>query len=164
MRAATLAAALLVAPSLWADQAQPASSHAPAAPPNMESYQLVLLVRPTNAPKLPDAELEKLQAAHIGHLKKMAAAGKLLVAGPLDDQPDPSLRGICLYRAGSLAEARALAEEDPSVKAGRLRVEVMTWWTEKGALAFPIAQKMAQPTAPQSTPQPQPAHAPSQPR
>ena len=137
MRGLVVAAALLMAPSLWAE-----GGKAPAAPPNMESYQLVLLVRRADAPKLSDAEGEKLQAAHIAHLKKMAAAGKMVVAGPLDDQPDPSLRGICLYKVGSLAEARALAEEDPTVKAGRLRVEVMTWWTEKGAMTFPVADAM----------------------
>ena len=78
-----------------------------------------------------------------GHLKKLAEAGKLLVAGPLDEQPDVTMRGICLYRVGSLDEARKLASDDPMVKAGRLRPEVMTWMTEKGALAFPIADAMA---------------------
>lgn len=117
--------------------AAPAPAHAP--PPNMQSYQLVLLRRGPAWTKEATPAIEKLQAEHIGHLKQMAARGKLLVAGPLDDQPDESLRGICIYGAESLAEARALAEADPMVKAGRLRVEVMTWWTEKGALAFPKA-------------------------
>jgi uncharacterized protein YciI len=109
-----------------------------------ETYQLVLLRRPANAPALGEAELEKLQAQHIGHLKKMAAEGKMVVAGPFGgDQRDPSLRGLCLYRVGSVDEARRLASEDPMVKAGRLRPEVMTWMTEKGALAFPLADAMA---------------------
>jgi uncharacterized protein YciI len=113
-------------------------------PPKMEfeRYQLVLLRRAPDAPKLADAVLEQLQAQHIGHLKKMAAAGKMMVAGPFDDQPDPSLRGLCLYRVGSVEEARRLATEDPMVKAGRLRPEVMTWMTEKGALTFPLAGAM----------------------
>jgi len=110
----------------------------------LESYQLVLLRRPANAPNLPAAELERLQGLHLAHLRKMAESGKLLVAGPFDDQPDPSLRGMCLYKVGSLDEARLLAEQDPSVKAGRLKVEVMTWWTEKGALAFPLAASLKQ--------------------
>ncbi len=110
-----------------------------------ESYQLVMLRRPANAPNLPDAELERLQGLHLAHLRKMAEAGKILVAGPFDNQPDPSLRGMCLYKVGSLDEARQLAEQDPAVKAGRLKVEVMTWWTEKGALAFPLAASLKQP-------------------
>lgn len=118
-------------------QADPAAS-----PPKLESYELVMLYRGKNPPTLTEAEGQRLQEAHLGHLRKMAEAGKMVVAGPLDDQPDQTLRGLCLYRVGSLAEARRLAQEDPAVKAGRLRVEVMTWYTEKGALSFPVAEKL----------------------
>jgi len=113
------------------------------APPNMERYSLVLLKRPAaGGPKLSEAEGQALQRQHIGHLAAMARAGKLVVAGPFDDQPDPRMRGLCLYRT-SLEEARKLAREDPAVKAGRLEVEVLSWWVEKGAMTFPIAEKMA---------------------
>jgi uncharacterized protein YciI len=95
-------------------------------PPNMERYSLVILKRPANG-GAKVADPEALQRQHIGHLQAMARAGKLVVAGPLDDQADPRLRGICLYRT-SIEEARQLAGEDPAVKAGRLEVEVMSWW------------------------------------
>ncbi len=109
-------------------------------PPAMERYTLVLLKRPANGgPKGLDAEA--LQRQHIGHLQAMARAGKLVVAGPFDDQTDPRLRGMCLYRT-SLEEARRLANEDPAVKAGRLEVEAFSWWVEKGAITFPIAEAM----------------------
>jgi len=36
------------------------------------------------------------------------------------DQVDETLRGIGVYNVGSLDEARALAETDPAVVAGRL--------------------------------------------
>ena len=70
----------------------------------------------------------------------------LLVAGPFSDQRDETLRGLCLYRTG-LDETRRLAEQDPSVQARRLAVDVMTLWTPKGALAFPLAGRAA-PEAP----------------
>jgi uncharacterized protein len=112
-------------------------------PAAMERYSLVLLRRPANGgPKVADAEA--LQRQHIGHLQAMARAGKLVVAGPFDDQTDPRMRGMCLYRVG-IEEARRLAQEDPAVKAGRLEVEVLTWWVEKGAMTFPIAEAMAAP-------------------
>ena len=136
---------LLVGP---AARAEPA-----AAPPRMESYELVILYRGKHPPTLTEPEGQRLQEAHLGHLRKMAEAGKLVVAGPLGDQVDPAMRGLCLYRVGSLDEARRLAEEDPAVKAGRLRVEVMTWYTEKGAMAFPIAEKMrSTPPEPKKSP------------
>jgi hypothetical protein len=34
-------------------------------------------------------------------------------------------------------EVRRLAENDPAVKAGRLKVEIVRWYFEKGAVAFP---------------------------
>ena len=45
-------------------------------------------------------------------------------------------------------EYRALAEQDPAVKAGRLRVEVVTWWVEKGYMTFPKAPPAESPLAP----------------
>jgi hypothetical protein len=58
------------------------------------------------------------------------------VAGPFSEQPDETMRGFCLYSV-DLEEARRLAESDPSVRAGRMAVDVFNWWTRKGALRFP---------------------------
>ena len=112
----------------------------PPAPPAMERYTLVILKRPANG-GAKVADPEGLQRQHIGHLQAMARAGKLVVAGPFDDQTDPRLRGMCLYRV-PLEEARRLAQEDPAVRAGRLEVEALSWWVEKGAMTFPIAEAM----------------------
>jgi uncharacterized protein YciI len=101
----------------------------------LESYAFVLLRRGPNADGFTDAEREQLQAAHLAHLDAMAAAGKLAGAGPFTERFDESLRGICFYRCG-VDEARALAEQDPSVRAGNMRADVMTWWTKKGSVSF----------------------------
>jgi uncharacterized protein YciI len=126
---------LLAAPlAALAEEAKP-----PAPPPNMESYQLVLLWRGAKWTPEVTPDTRRIQEEHIAHLKAMAATGKLVIAGPFSDPPDPALRGMCLYRAGGVSEARALAERDPAVQAGRLRVEVLSWWVEKGYMAFPKA-------------------------
>jgi hypothetical protein len=57
----------------------------------------------------------------------------LLLAGPFADQPDESLRGLCVFTT-SIAETRALMSEDPAVVAGRLVADVMSWWTLRGSL------------------------------
>ena len=62
--------------------------------------------------------------------------GALVAAGPFVDQEDETFRGISIYRTG-LAETRELANSDPSVQAGRMRVEVVTWLTPRGTVAFP---------------------------
>lgn len=133
---------LLAAGPTQAAQGAAPTSPAPAAPRiELEPYQLVILQRPEHPREYPQEKLDEIQKAHLAHLREMAEAGKLLVAGPLGDQPDPRLRGLELFRVGSLEEARKLAEDDPAVKAGRLEVVVMTWYTEKGALAFPGARR-----------------------
>ena len=101
-----------------------------------ERYTFVLLRRPENAPELLDAELDALQEGHLAHLADLRADGVLVAAGPFTDQADESWRGFCLYRTG-LEETRVLAEADPSVRAGRLVVDVMTWWTPPGAIVTP---------------------------
>jgi uncharacterized protein YciI len=141
--AGTLLAQVQGAPSSQPKAEGKSSAAEPAAQPvEFESYQLVLLQRPEHPREYAADKLEEIQQAHLAHLRHMAKAGKLLVAGPLDDQPDPRLRGIEIFRVGSIEEAKRLAGEDPAVKAGRLEVVVMTWYTEKGALTFPIAEKL----------------------
>ena len=122
-----------------------------AVPPpfEMESYQLVLLKRgPAWTPER-TPETAALQEKHLAHLGRMSEEGVMLLAGPFGDQADESLRGACIYRVASVDEARRLASEDPAVKAGRLQVEVVTWWVGKGYVAFPKA-----PAAPAAAPAP----------
>ena len=105
----------------------------------LEQYTFVLLRRGPKAAEFSDEELERLQAQHLGHLGAMKERGALLIAGPFSEQPDETLRGFCLYRTG-LEERRELAQSDPSVQAGRMAVDVMTWWTGRGALAELVGQ------------------------
>jgi uncharacterized protein YciI len=106
-------------------------------PDEFDVYELVILRRPDDAPPLDDEAAELLQRQHLGHFASMKEAGYMRVAGPLDNQPDESWRGICLYQVGSLEEARRLAQSDPAVRAGRFSIDVMNWYTAKGALPFP---------------------------
>ncbi len=102
-----------------------------------EKHYLVILRRgPSWTPEV-TREVERIQSEHLAHLHRMAESGKLVIAGPCGEQEDPAFRGMCLYKTETLAEARRLAEEDPAVKAGRLQVEVMAWFTEKGYMTFP---------------------------
>jgi uncharacterized protein YciI len=107
------------------------------APFELERFELVLLKRPKDPAELPDAEIERIQSLHLVHLSAMAAAGHLVVAGPFDQQPDESLRGMCLYQTGSIDRARALAEDDPAVRARRLEVDVMYFYCEKDVVKRP---------------------------
>jgi uncharacterized protein YciI len=75
---------------------------------------------------------EELQRAHLANIMRLAETKKLIVAGPFGD--DTPLRGIFVFRVASLEEARELAATDPSVKAGRLKIDMHPWLVPDGIL------------------------------
>jgi uncharacterized protein len=95
----------------------------------MTTYYVAFLYRGPKWTPGETPETQRLQQEHMANIRKMAASGKLLLAGPFTD--DGKLRGMFVFRVGSLEEAEALAEADPAVKAGRLAVEVHPWFSAK---------------------------------
>jgi uncharacterized protein YciI len=83
-------------------------------------------------------ELERLQAAHMAHTGHLMESGATIAAGPVDDASD--IRGFSIYRTATLEEARALAEADPGVQAGRFIVELHRWLTPSGRLPAPATE------------------------
>ena len=104
---------------------------------DLEAFELVLLRRPASAPDYPDKELARIQREHLAYHAGLREAGHVVTNGPVDGQPDPSLRGLAFYRTGSLERSRQLAEADPAVRAGRLAVEIMTWYCPPGTMSRP---------------------------
>jgi uncharacterized protein len=104
---------------------------------DLEAFELVLLRRPASPADYPDEELERIQREHLAYLTGLREAGQIATNGPVDGPPDPSLRGLAFYRTGSLEQSRQLAEADPAVRAGRLAVEIMTWYCPPGTLSRP---------------------------
>ena len=78
-------------------------------------------------------ELDALQERHLAFKARMREEGHALINGPVSGQPDESLRGISVYRT-SVEETRRLAEQDPSVQAGRLVLEIFSWLMPAGTL------------------------------
>lgn len=78
-------------------------------------------------------EADSLQALHMAHLGRMYEEGYADISGPFGD--DGVIRGITIYNVPTLAMADSLANLDPSVRAGRLVIEVHPWWAAKG---FPL--------------------------
>ena len=77
-------------------------------------------------------EVQELQKAHLANINRLAETKKLIVAGPFGDDGD--LRGIFVFRVGSLKEAQELAATDPAVKAGRLAIDLHPWQVPEGIL------------------------------
>ena len=104
---------------------------------DIEAFELVLLRRQASSPDYPDEERKRIQREHLAYHAGLREAGHVVTNGPVDGQPDPSLRGLTFYRTGSLQRSRQLAEADPAVRAGRLAVEIMTWYCPPGTMSRP---------------------------
>jgi uncharacterized protein YciI len=98
----------------------------------MKKYVIAFLRRGPNRPTDPE-KAKELQAAHMKNINRMAAEGKLVLAGPFMEDGD--LRGIYIFNAATLAEAEALTNTDPAVKAGSLVMELKEWYGSAALMA-----------------------------
>jgi uncharacterized protein len=125
--AAILSATLL----LWLSSAAVAVAEEPSSPPpKMMVYYLALLYRGGAWTPEETPAVRQLQEQHMANIRRLAEAGKLVLAGPFEGDGD--LRGLFLLKAASLQEAQELCQSDPAVQAGRLRAEIHPWWGPAG--------------------------------
>jgi uncharacterized protein YciI len=100
-------------------------------PANLEPLVFGFLVRGADTSQ-DKAAADALQKGHLEYMDALHKQGKLVMAGPLVNAGDR--RGIVVYRVKDVAAAKALAAEDPAVKAGRLTLEAYPWMTFRGIL------------------------------
>jgi uncharacterized protein YciI len=62
---------------------------------------------------------------HVAYIDRMLANGKLILYGPILDGGD--LRGMYIFKAVTIEEAREWANEEPSVKIGMIEMRVYPW-------------------------------------
>lgn len=98
----------------------------------MKKYVIAFLKRGPNRDR-PKEEADALQKAHMENINRMAEEGKLVVAGPF--LGDGDLRGIYIFDVSTLAEAEALTNTDPAIKAGSLVLELKEWYCSAALMA-----------------------------
>lgn len=96
----------------------------------MQKYFMAFLMNGPNRDHT-RAVADSLQILHQEHLGRMYNEGYADLSGPFDD-PDGETRGITIYNVPTLKIADSLANLDPMVKAGRLRIHIKSWWAGKG--------------------------------
>jgi uncharacterized protein YciI len=111
----------------------------------MKTYVMVFLKAGPNRIKDSVARAE-LQKAHLKNIMRLAAEGKLIVAGPfLDDQ---DIKGIFIFNVSTIEEAKKIAETDPAVKAGSLIMELHPWYGSAALIeTFAIHKKIEKKSA-----------------
>jgi uncharacterized protein YciI len=93
----------------------------------MRKYVLAILkTGPKDAEVQGDAR-KALFKGHFDNINRLATEGKLAVAGPFND-PEKKYRGLFILAVETVEAAKALAESDPTVKAGVLVVEYVPWY------------------------------------
>ncbi len=101
----------------------------------LHTYYICLLRKGPNWTADESPELDRLQAQHMAHNAHLMETGAKLAAGPVRDDSD--VRGFSIFLTATLDEARALAEDDPAVRAGRFIVELHPWMVPAGRLPAP---------------------------
>jgi uncharacterized protein YciI len=91
----------------------------------MRTYVMAFLKAGPNRNRSAE-ETRTLQRAHLDNINRLAAEGKLVVAGPFAD--DGPIRGIYNFDVPTVAEAEALTNSDPAIQAGSLAMELHPWY------------------------------------
>lgn len=104
-------------------------------PESFDEHTIIFLLRPDDPPTLSEEQLDRLQVEHLAYLRDLQRRGVLIANGPLAEQTDQHLRGISIYGV-PLADALELANADPMVRAGRLRIDGARWSAATGTARF----------------------------
>jgi uncharacterized protein len=103
---------------------------------NFDTYTIALLLLRADAPAMPGETEAALQDAHMDHLASLHERGELLAVGPVLGDPEREFRGFAIFRSTDLSHVRALADDDPAVRAGKYRHEFYSWVLPSGLMSF----------------------------
>jgi uncharacterized protein YciI len=101
----------------------------------MGTFWLCMLVKGPKYTKEPTPETGAMMKGHLKHLEGLVEKGKAVLCGPFMD--NDRISGLVIMTVPTAEEARALAEADPTVRAGHFAVEVLKWWAAKGIMKPP---------------------------
>ncbi|MEJ5206959.1 YciI family protein [Denitratimonas sp. CY0512] len=100
----------------------------------MRSYVLVILRSgPTPMPAGP--EREAMFRGHLDNIRRLAEAGSLVLAGPLDGVD--GRRGIFVLAVPDIDSARRLVETDPVIANGEMSADFHVWYGSAALMQLP---------------------------
>ena len=93
----------------------------------MKSYVLAILKTGPNDSAIKGKDREELFKGHMANMNRLAADGKLAVAGPFGKN-DVQFRGLFILNVTTVEDAKKLTDTDPVVKAGMMVVQFVPWY------------------------------------
>jgi uncharacterized protein len=122
-----------------------AASSAPAKHFSMHMYQVAFLSPGPRHIAGDTPERKKLLEGHQANIRRLAAEGKLLIAGPLDwpagDKNE--MVGIFIFDVPTKEEAETLCRTDPTIAAGHFAALVVPWYGPSGLTYDGQAEELA---------------------
>jgi uncharacterized protein YciI len=104
----------------------------------MRKYVLAILKTGPKDAQVQGDERKAIFKGHFDNMNRLAKEGKLVVAGPFND-PDKKYRGLFILAVPTVEEAKALADTDPTVRAGVFIVEYVPWY---GSAALMLSNEL----------------------
>jgi uncharacterized protein len=92
----------------------------------MKKYVFCLLKTGSNTTATKE-ETQKLFEGHMNNIGRLAKEGKLVVAGPFMKN-DWNYRGIYIFNASTIEEAKEFVASDPAVQSNLLEAELTLWY------------------------------------
>ena len=92
----------------------------------MKKYVFCLLKTGSNTTATKE-ETQKLFEGHMSNISRLAKEGKLVVAGPFMKN-ERNYRGIYIFNASSIEEAKEFVATDPAMQSNLLEAELTLWY------------------------------------
>jgi uncharacterized protein len=102
----------------------------------MRNYVMCILKTGPKDAEIKGDERKKAFDGHFANINRLAAEGKLAVAGPFGKN-DKTYRGLYIFAVTTLEEAEKLVVLDPAVKAGIFVYELTPWYGTAALMATP---------------------------
>lgn len=104
----------------------------------MRGYVLVIL-KSSATPVPPGVARDEMFKGHFANMQKLADAGKLVVAGPLDGVQER--RGIFILAVTDFDEARTIMATDPVIAKGEMVAEYHKFFSTSALMQLPELHK-----------------------
>jgi uncharacterized protein YciI len=108
----------------------------------MKSYVFVLLKK--GSATITDKKiLDSIFRGHMANIQRLAAEGKLVIAGPMGDN-DKNYEGVFVFNTASIDEAKQWLSTDPAIQSKDLDAELYSWYCTAALQEIPALHQQLQ--------------------